>query len=1053
PFYYAGSKNQHNVAVYIEDSFEECDLPEGWNRILADRYITNIEYGVTNPDLEHVVSENIEYEIIDGQVYVHEKCSCGGDKYAIVENAVIATPSTAQAVLDSNINGKIVVFDGEFTEDLHFRPTRASNSIIMANYGSNADNNIGPTEYEKLPNTGFYYYQREIKDVKFVSTEGTVLKGLLNFDSRWYNETSIDPMRTVSSPVTGTHTSILKLENLEFNGLEFEGAKGRIYIRFTSDQAKADNIVVDGCKFVTETTAEGTTSEGATLYIYRPDVVGEISNIVYKNNYVDGHKMGIYVTNANNISVIGNTVENTLHNAFGVQSANGYMSGEITIEGNTISQDRSLSEHTTDRAIRFGTINNATVIIRNNTITNFVNSVDGKNEVIKTGNFDGNSTLVFENNKYYTAEGIEYNLTMPKLEGVTYYICELPEEAKTNHILEDELEYEYKDGVLYSREVCSCGYKHEFTTAEYAVVNGVKAEIIEGKEEFIITGLEDTTIENLIIPDVIAGLPVTEIGVDAFESNQNLKSLVIGNSIKTIKDYAFYNCDNIETITIGSGLEVLGEQVFAHSTGTKYLTIDQNNQTYYSENNALITKADKVLVVGTIAATDIPEGVTKIGDKAYYGTFRTENYYTITIPASVTEIGILAFNRCAGIEKLVFAEGSKLTKIGTQAFFRNGDTSVDPISKLTELILPETVVEIGNKAFSNNQLLAKVSMPGVKVIGEMAFSSCIALNDLTLSDSLEEIKAQAFVNCTGLKQDIVLPETLTVLGKKSFFNTGITSVHIPSEIIAIGDDTFYDCKNLITVSFAEGCKLQTIGNNAFRGSGIESFTCPETLMSIGECAFYNCASMIEFSINSNLETMGNSAFAYTKMETVYIEENNVLEEIPYQAFHFATNLTTIDFTQLKALKTIGTQAFTKTLLEVVILPESMVEIGDKAFGACASLKVVILNTGLETIGKGAFGSEMPQSSSLVAVWIPDTVGYIGSYVDGESTDMFEYPFWRNPNMTIYTNADVDAKIAEEAWPSNFNFVSGNSAYPTKAQVIECEYEDFLVYLEDAGIEI
>ena len=102
-------------------------------------------------------------------------------------------------------------------------------------------------------------------------------------------------------------------------------------------------------------------------------------------------------------------------------------------------------------------------------------------------------------------------------------------------------------------------------------------------------------------------------------------------------------------------------------------------------------------------------------------------------------------------------------------------------------------------------------MPGVKVIGEMAFSSCVALNDLTLSDSLEEIKAQAFVNCTGLKQDIVLPETLTSLGVKSFYNSGITSVHIPSEIIAIGDDTFYDCKNLTSVSFDDGCTLQTIG--------------------------------------------------------------------------------------------------------------------------------------------------------------------------------------------------------------------------------------------------
>ena len=103
------------------------------------------------------------------------------------------------------------------------------------------------------------------------------------------------------------------------------------------------------------------------------------------------------------------------------------------------------------------------------------------------------------------------------------------------------------------------------------------------------------------------------------------------------------------------------------------------------------------------------------------------------MPASLTEIGLGAFARCSNLTHLRFPDGVR--KIGDYAFLKTG---------LRELVLPESLENIGKGAFADCTGLKKIVIPpGVKEIGPRAFAGCTALADVELA-SFVKIAPDAF---------------------------------------------------------------------------------------------------------------------------------------------------------------------------------------------------------------------------------------------------------------------------------------------------------------------
>lgn len=115
---------------------------------------------------------------------------------------------------------------------------------------------------------------------------------------------------------------------------------------------------------------------------------------------------------------------------------------------------------------------------------------------------------------------------------------------------------------------------------------------------------------------------------------------------------------------------------------------------------------------------------------------------SIVIPGSVTEIGESAFSGCGNLTDISLPDG--LTKIGPYAFYECYD--------LASISIPDSVAEIGNVAFYGCSSLTGIAIPyGVTSIEDLAFDGCSNLTSISIPGSVTSIGASAFDGCGALR--------------------------------------------------------------------------------------------------------------------------------------------------------------------------------------------------------------------------------------------------------------------------------------------------------------
>ena len=150
--------------------------------------------------------------------------------------------------------------------------------------------------------------------------------------------------------------------------------------------------------------------------------------------------------------------------------------------------------------------------------------------------------------------------------------------------------------------------------------------------------------------------------------------------------------------------------------------------------------ADGVLTAYTGSGGDVavPEGVTAIGDRAFYKTDVT----SVVLPAGVLSIGERAFSHCDALTAVTLPDG--LTGIGVAAFSASG--------ALADVKIPESVTAIGRGAFTGTALTMAELPSGLTEIPDYLFSECGKLECVAIGAGVTSIGRGAFLGCDALKE-------------------------------------------------------------------------------------------------------------------------------------------------------------------------------------------------------------------------------------------------------------------------------------------------------------
>lgn len=273
----------------------------------------------------------------------------------------------------------------------------------------------------------------------------------------------------------------------------------------------------------------------------------------------------------------------------------------------------------------------------------------------------------------------------------------------------------------------------------------------------------------IILPSSYNGKPVTSIGRYAFARDSsgkfdNIKQIIIPDSITSIGSCAFAGCLKLSDITIPSSVKHFGTEVF---DSTPWLEAKRAADPLIIINNILI---DGQTAKGDI---NIPNGVTSINDYSFEGN---ENITSVNMPDSIKTIGDGAFLHCYDLTRVKLS--SNVTSIGECAFQH---------CNITELTLPKGLKTIEHMSFWGNEF-TELNIPnGVETISEDAFAFCTKLKSVNIPNSVKNIGEGAFRECRSLKS-ITIPESVVLLDQYAFLYSALNTIIIKNPECVIGDN-------------------------------------------------------------------------------------------------------------------------------------------------------------------------------------------------------------------------------------------------------------------------
>ena len=323
-----------------------------------------------------------------------------------------------------------------------------------------------------------------------------------------------------------------------------------------------------------------------------------------------------------------------------------------------------------------------------------------------------------------------------------------------------------------------------------------------------------TNLTSVELPDSITLLgvenPPTSEGstnsLGVFAYCTSLENIMLSSNITRIPSNTFFKCESLTSLVIPEGVEILGGNLTSGSTSTFGIAGLSGIKTLYLPNSITTINARCFAYMQQLTTVVNFPAVQEIPKDCFDHCLSLE---TFIIPEGVTNISTGAFKSCTNLSVITIPD--TVLEISAYAFDQSDNVKniVDNISYLVNTVSNE-IQQYYALLYVNNNITDTITINSeCKIIAASVFQSDSNLVSIVIPASVISIGESAFFNCQNLSTIIFESNnSLINLGERAFYSCGsLTSIDLPTTITTIGEYTFYYCSNLTVIEIPSGVTI------------------------------------------------------------------------------------------------------------------------------------------------------------------------------------------------------------------------------------------------------